>query len=143
MDDRQTERRPGHVKCCTIPALEWIERNMPDTEVHLMMDYYPNGRSGMPGLERALTQVETAEVLDAARRLRVRQIPPSRPMARTQEGADMPSLSRPSQTASVIIREDGRVLIPDLPRELGFLMEELTPQRRSALGRARAGYKAV
>ena len=131
---------PGHVQCCTIPILEWVERNMPDTEVHLMMDYYANGRSGMPGLERTLTRAETTAVLGAAHGLRVRPIPPSGPIAQTREGADVPNLSRTSQVASVIIREDGSVLIPDLPRELGFLVEELCPEtakRSPSPGRAR------
>lgn len=133
---------PGHVQCCTIPALEWVERSMPDTEVHLMMDYYPNGRSGMPDVERTLTRGETTAVLDAAGRLRVRQIPPSRPRAQTREGADMPTLS----PSSVIIREDGRVLIPDLPRELGFLVEELCPETAGispSPGRARPNRGSV
>ncbi|MEM4495527.1 MAG: radical SAM protein [Candidatus Caldarchaeum sp.] len=33
---------PGHVECCTKPALRWIAENMPDTPVNIMDQYHPD-----------------------------------------------------------------------------------------------------
>jgi len=32
---------PGHLECCTIPALEWLAKNVPDAALNIMDQYRP------------------------------------------------------------------------------------------------------
>ena len=32
---------PGHLECCTRPALEWLRQNVPEATVNLMTGYHP------------------------------------------------------------------------------------------------------
>ena len=122
---------PGHLECCTKPVLDWIARELPGMQVHLMLGYYPNGRSGIPGIERTLTQGEAAEILELAARLSVNLIPSALSDPRVSNCGSYRDTSGTPQTtrspASIMIARDGSVLIPDLPRELQFIVDELGP----------------
>ena len=56
---------PGHLQCCTRPALEWLAAHLPEVEVNLMTGYRPLHRvAGIPGrLGRRLGADATREVL--------------------------------------------------------------------------------
>lgn len=58
---------PGHLRCCTEPILKWVKDELPDVDVHLLLDYYPNGCSGLRGLERMLSPEEKREAYAIAR----------------------------------------------------------------------------
>lgn len=66
---------PGHVDCCTAPALAWLARELPEATVNLMTGYVPYARArSIPGLSRRATREETARavaLLDASRIARI------------------------------------------------------------------------
>nr|MDO8109547.1 radical SAM protein [Candidatus Sigynarchaeota archaeon] len=56
---------PGHVECCSKPALEWIARHLPKAVVNIMEQYHPAYHaSEYPEINR----LPTKEEIDAARR---------------------------------------------------------------------------
>jgi len=58
---------PGHVRCCTLPVLEWIAMNMKDVRVSLKFDYLvmPEAKKSRD-LKRFLTSDEICEAKKAA-----------------------------------------------------------------------------
>ncbi|MBN1459505.1 MAG: radical SAM protein, partial [Armatimonadetes bacterium] len=56
---------PGHVECCTAPALRWIAAEVPGANVHLMTNYLPPESRLISGLSKALSEseIEQAEAL--------------------------------------------------------------------------------
>jgi putative pyruvate formate lyase activating enzyme len=56
---------PGHLQCCTRPALGWLAERLPDTRVNLMTGYRPLHRAlgRKDGLGRRLRSDELDEVL--------------------------------------------------------------------------------
>lgn len=56
---------PGHVECCTRPVLEWMRRELPDTDLHVMESYVPAWRaSSDPKLGRLTTHEESQRVVE-------------------------------------------------------------------------------
>ncbi|MBI4999961.1 MAG: radical SAM protein [Euryarchaeota archaeon] len=55
---------PGHVECCSLPALEWLAKGAPDAKVNVMAQYRP-GYKASGGLARRPTM---GEVLSVQRR---------------------------------------------------------------------------
>lgn len=52
---------PGHLCCCTAPALQWLARELPGTPVHLMTNYLPPESRQSYGTGRYLTESESLE----------------------------------------------------------------------------------
>ncbi len=52
---------PGHHRCCTAPALQWLARELPGTPVHLMTNFLPPESRQSYGTGRYLTESESLE----------------------------------------------------------------------------------
>ncbi|MEW5748421.1 MAG: radical SAM protein [Candidatus Thermoplasmatota archaeon] len=58
---------PGHVECCTRPALEWIASNLVDVKVNVMAQYRPEHRAReFPEISRRLRTSEYEEAVRIA-----------------------------------------------------------------------------
>lgn len=58
---------PGHVECCTRPALSWIASNLEDVKVNVMAQYRPEHRAlEYPELSRALKISEYQQAMRIA-----------------------------------------------------------------------------
>ena len=56
---------PGHLECCTYPALEWISKNLKKSVVNIMFQYRPDFNAmDYPGIDRYLTYEEKKRALD-------------------------------------------------------------------------------
>jgi len=61
---------PGHVDCCTKPALTWIAENLRDVRVNVMAQYRPEHRAReFPDIARPLRMAEYREALEIAETL--------------------------------------------------------------------------
>ena len=61
---------PGHLECCTRPALEWLSEQLPGVQVNLMTGYHPFGLAGRGGpMGGAVPAAETSEGIAMARSL--------------------------------------------------------------------------
>ncbi len=61
---------PGHLACCTKPALDWLARHLPDAGVNIMTGYHPFQLAGRRGpMGGALTDAERDAALAHARSL--------------------------------------------------------------------------
>ena len=61
---------PGHLDCCTRPALNWIAENLKDVLVNVMAQYRPEHRaSEFPDLARPLRMAEYREAVEIAETL--------------------------------------------------------------------------
>ncbi|GMV38928.1 MAG: hypothetical protein AMXMBFR64_06440 [Myxococcales bacterium] len=59
---------PGHLECCTRPALEWLARHLPDATVNLMTAYWPYAEARrIPGLDRRTSRDEARRAIDLLR----------------------------------------------------------------------------
>lgn len=70
---------PGHLECCTKPALDWLAEHMPDAAVNLMTGYEPfkmrGGDTGRPMARRnPPSEVEAALAHFASRRFDDRMV---------------------------------------------------------------------
>ena len=58
---------PGHIECCTRPALTWIAENLDDVIVNVMAQYRPEHRArDAPGMTRRITSAEFDQALKIA-----------------------------------------------------------------------------
>ena len=61
---------PGHIDCCTRPALRWISENLKDVKVNVMSQYRPEHRAReFADIGRPLRIAEYQEAIDIAERL--------------------------------------------------------------------------
>lgn len=61
---------PGHVGCCTRPALTWIAENLRDVRVNVMSQYRPEHRAReFPEIARPLRMAEYKEAIEIAETL--------------------------------------------------------------------------
>ena len=61
---------PGHINCCTRPALTWISENLADVKVNVMAQYRPEHRAmEFPEISRPLRMSEYQEAMDIAEEL--------------------------------------------------------------------------
>jgi len=61
---------PGHIDCCTKPALTWIAENLRDVRVNVMAQYRPEHRAReFPDIARPLRMAEYGEALEIAETL--------------------------------------------------------------------------
>ena len=61
---------PGHVECCTRPALTWIASNLKGVKVNVMAQYRPEHRSwDYPDISRRLRPSEYEEAIEMAETL--------------------------------------------------------------------------
>lgn len=60
---------PGHVECCTKPALSWLAERLPGVYLNLMFQYRPCYRVEAGPMARALTEEERSAARDEACRL--------------------------------------------------------------------------
>lgn len=65
---------PGHLDCCTRPALEWLASKLGDVPVHVLTTYLPPESAGCPELTRELSDSQARQALDMARALRLRMV---------------------------------------------------------------------
>jgi putative pyruvate formate lyase activating enzyme len=64
---------PGHLDCCTLPALRWLASELPEVPVHVMTNYLPP--EGVDrALARMLSEQESDRALELARSLGLRMI---------------------------------------------------------------------
>jgi len=113
---------PGHVECCTRPALEWLAGAMPGTRLSLLGAYCPPGRPvGDPHLDRRLDGAELASAQRLAERLGLDLHGPV-PAAEGTRKAPQGHL-----TARISIDDDGKVTFHDLPREFLDIAGQLDP----------------
>lgn len=61
---------PGHLDCCTRPALTWISENLKDVKVNVMAQYRPEHRAReYPDIARPLRMSEYEKAIEIADRL--------------------------------------------------------------------------
>lgn len=61
---------PGHVECCTKPALAWIAENLENVRVNIMDQYHPKYKAReFPDINRKLDRNEFKEAYDFGKRL--------------------------------------------------------------------------
>jgi putative pyruvate formate lyase activating enzyme len=61
---------PGHVECCTRPALSWIAENLNDVKVNVMAQYRPEHRAkDFEEISKPLRVEEYRKALDIAEKL--------------------------------------------------------------------------
>lgn len=65
---------PGHLDCCTEPALEYLAAEFPDLPVHLMTNYLPPESCPGETLKRPLQEHEAAQAMAMAQALGLRII---------------------------------------------------------------------
>jgi putative pyruvate formate lyase activating enzyme len=60
---------PGHLECCTLPALDWLADHMPTAVVNVMAQYHPEHRAGeYPELRGQVSRRDHEAAVDHARR---------------------------------------------------------------------------
>ena len=64
---------PGHLDCCTLPALRWLASELAGVPVHVMTNYLPPERAD-PILTRELRESEANRALELAQSLGLRMI---------------------------------------------------------------------
>ena len=57
---------PGHVECCTRPALAWLAAELPHVPVHILTNYLPPESRLIPEIERYLEDSEAQRALEIA-----------------------------------------------------------------------------
>lgn len=58
---------PGHLECCTRPALSWLSRQLPDVSVNIMTGYHPFQLAGRMGrMGNTLSEAERDAGLEIA-----------------------------------------------------------------------------
>jgi putative pyruvate formate lyase activating enzyme len=61
---------PGHIDCCTRPALTWIAENLKDVQVNVMAQYRPEHRAlEFDDIAHPLTLAEYREAIEIAETL--------------------------------------------------------------------------
>jgi len=61
---------PGHIECCTMPALSWIAENLKDVKVNVMAQYRPEHRAReFPEINRPLKMAEYERAVAIAEEL--------------------------------------------------------------------------
>jgi putative pyruvate formate lyase activating enzyme len=64
---------PGHTECCSLPILNWLKKQTPNTLVNIMDQYHPDHQvlknSKFHNIKRRITQKEYMTVLDTANSL--------------------------------------------------------------------------
>jgi len=120
---------PGHVECCTRPALEWVAAELPGVRVSLKQDYLvmPAARSD-PDLSRFLSDAEASLAERIARSLEVRfaatnaaplvAVAPPPPCGDEPSG---PGGDERGFDAELVIAPDGKVFLRHPTRELTAL----------------------
>ncbi len=99
---------PGHVECCTRPALDWVARELPGIKVSLNLDYLvmPAAR-GHGSLGRFLAADEKAAATALANELGLRLTRP----ASLQAFAAYPGAAAPAQSIELVISPSGELFI--------------------------------
>lgn len=61
---------PGHLECCTMPALDWLAEHMPGTLVNIMAQYRPEHRAAeFPELRKRLSRSDHRAAVEHARKI--------------------------------------------------------------------------
>jgi putative pyruvate formate lyase activating enzyme len=120
---------PGHLECCTLPALDWLGEHVPGARVNLMDQYTPTDqvrgtawdrRPAAAELDRARAHAE-ALGLDLAGPGRLDL--PARVGGRAKEGGR--ALPVAGFEGRITLGPDGEVTLENLPPELVGLIEAL------------------
>ncbi|MDW8120870.1 MAG: radical SAM protein [Armatimonadota bacterium] len=141
---------PGHLDCCWEPVAEWLEKELPDVPVHLMLNYCPDWKAlSDPILNRFCTKEERDKALSIARKKRVALLtdpagqqpaphwsPWSRPSSRVFFENRYGIIKREgnAETGSgdekeIRIYPDGTVVVPDLTEELKEVIAGIGKQK--------------
>jgi putative pyruvate formate lyase activating enzyme len=109
---------PGHVECCTLPALERL-RGL-DVRVNLMGQYRPTANVKGTPLDRLPTEAELARARDRARELGLPLASVAGPHGPARQGADPVAFG-----SGIWIDDDGKVTVENLSPDLAALLREL------------------
>lgn len=61
---------PGHIKCCTEPALYWLKENIPEVNLNVMFQYHPAYRAAqVEEISRGLSFTEKMQVRDLVEKM--------------------------------------------------------------------------
>ena len=117
---------PGHVDCCTRPALAWLADHTPQARVNLMPHYQPTPQVAGTAWDRLPSTDELAAAAAEARRLGLRLASPGRVSAPVTAA---PAGPRPLPVApfesTIRFDAEGRIVIDDLDPELADIAREL------------------
>lgn len=109
---------PGHLACCTLPALTWLGRELPGARVNLMAQYEPTSEVQGTGWDRRPAPAELEAACAAARALGLDLQGPGRvaaaPRARPPSNAASPPPPLAPFESRIRIGPDGKVVIQDL-----------------------------
>ncbi len=121
---------PGHVECCTVPALQICKARLPGVRVNLMGQYRPNDNVAGTALDRRPSPEELSRARAAAGELGLaveswgrlagpRPSPSPSPAERGRAGDGA------AFESGIYFDEDGRVTIENLSPDLADLAKEL------------------
>jgi putative pyruvate formate lyase activating enzyme len=114
---------PGHVECCTLPALEAIARALPGIRVNLMAQYRANDNVSRGPLDRRPTADELIRARDAALGLGLDLTPRGRLVG--PPGVTRSPTEPVPFESSIFIDADGAITIENLSSELREVAREL------------------
>lgn len=113
---------PGHVECCTRPALEWAAAALRGVRVSLRLDYLvmPAARSD-PRLGRFLSAAECESAAEFARTLGLRLVPQAARIdpvvCRAAGGIDPAIAAAPTMDVEFVISPEGKLFVRHPTRE--------------------------
>lgn len=127
---------PGHLDCCTRPAMSWAKENLPDVPFHLMFQYRPDFRAlGDPVLGRTLTFDEVEAARKMAKIVGVKLYEEHGQVSGSVENAsEIPFIG---DEIEVVLHDDGRVSITRLTQDLmplAYALEEDNVRLLARLG---------
>lgn len=125
---------PGHLECCTLPALDWLAEHLPGARLNLMGQYLAPDQVRGTDWERALDEGDLERARARGRELgfdlegpgRIEEAPQVEPAPAAAPAAGFSSEIR--------IQPDGRVVIENLSSDLSGLLDlgEAEEPRREA-----------
>lgn len=121
---------PGHVECCSLPALEAIARTLPGARVNLMAQYRPGAQVAGTPLDRRPTEDELARARQHARGLGLDLAPRGRLVGPEPTAAPVPAPGPAPEGAisfesAIFVDDDGSVTFENLSPDLADVAREL------------------
>jgi len=120
---------PGHIDCCTRPALEWLAARLPAVRVSLKLDYVvmPAARAD-DRLGRFLSEAEASRAKKLAHSLGLRLVPQGRPES---AGSGAPQKSADAQMdVEWVISPRGQVFLRHPTRAAMSVAEDVNERSR-------------
>ncbi|HBP19904.1 MAG TPA: hypothetical protein DEA08_19200 [Planctomycetes bacterium] len=125
---------PGHLECCTLPALDWLAERLPGARLNLMGQYLAPDQVRGTDWERALDEGDLERARVRGRELGFDLEGPGRVEGRPQVEPAPAAAPAAGFSSEIRIQPDGRLVIENLSSDLSGLLDlgEAEEPRREA-----------